>query len=106
VIFKNFKRKQRREIMLRGDIVKLSEMCGCSKSTIYSVAEKLGIDLHPIHYRCDKTVDFVSGKTLADEQKEWLDNVAGNIIEYRKEKKERTRLKKSKEKMPEQLQIA
>lgn len=92
--------------MLKGDISKLATMCGCSKSTIYSVAEKLGIDLHPIHYRCDKTVDFVSGKTLADEQKEWLDDVVRDIIEYRSKKKERAKRNKVKEPVPEQLKIA
>lgn len=92
--------------MLRGDVSKLAVMCNCSKSTIYNVADKLGIELHPIKHRCDKTVDFVSGKTLADEQKEWLDDVAGDIIKYRSEKKERARRNKVKEPVPEQLQIA
>jgi hypothetical protein len=92
--------------MLKGDISKLAIMCGCSKSTIYNVADKLGIDLHPIRYRCDKTVDFVTGKTLADEQKEWLSDVAGDIIQYRSEKKEREKRNKVKEPAPEQLKIA
>lgn len=43
--------------MLKGDIGLLAENVGVSKTTIYRIAEKIGLDLAPIHGRCDKTVD-------------------------------------------------
>jgi hypothetical protein len=54
--------------MLKGDIGKLAEACGVSKTTIYRIAEKIDLDLKPLRHRCDKTVDVFSGYTLSDEQ--------------------------------------
>lgn len=73
--------------MLRGDVSKLAEKLNCSKTTIYNLSEKIGIDLHPIHGRCDKTVDILSGKTLQQEQEEWIYATVNLIERYKKERK-------------------
>lgn len=75
--------------MLKGDIGKLAQACGVSRSTIYRIAEKIDLDLKPVSHRCDKTVDAFSGYTLSDEQREWMDDAITDIRAYRaaKEKK-------------------
>jgi hypothetical protein len=93
--------------MLKGDIGLLAENCDVSKTTIYRIAEKIGLDLAPIHGRCDKTVDYISGNTLADEHDMWLDMATEKILKYRKEKRERRALNKAMDKVaPEQMEIA
>jgi len=92
--------------MLKGDIGKLAENVGVSKSTIYRVAEKINLDLKPIHGRCDKTVDYISNTTLADERDMWLDMATEKILLYRKEKQERKVLNKSDVTFPKQMEIA
>lgn len=57
------------------------------KTTIYNLSKKIEIDLHPIHGRCDKTVDILSGKTLQQEQEEWIDATVNLIERYKKERK-------------------
>ena len=91
--------------MLKGDIGKLAENVGVSKSTIYRVAEKINLDLKPIHGRCDKTVDYISNTTLADERDMWLDMATEKILLYRKEKQERKVLNKSDVTFPKQMEI-
>lgn len=85
--------------MLKGDIGKLAEACGVSKTTIYRVAEKINLDIHPIHGRCDKTVDYISGTTLADEQKIWLDMAVKKIKTYRQDKKDQREVDREEERM-------
>ena len=92
--------------MLKGDIGKLAENVGVSKSTIYRVAEKINLDLKPVHGRCDKTVDYISNTTLADERDMWLDMATEKILLYRKEKQERKVLNKSDVTFPKQMEIA
>ena len=92
--------------MLKGDIGRLAENVGVSKSTIYRVAEKINLDLKPVHGRCDKTVDYISNTTLADERDMWLDMATEKILLYRKEKQERKVLNKSDVTFPKQMEIA
>jgi transcriptional antiterminator len=92
--------------MLKGDIGKLAENVGVSKSTIYRVAEKINLDLKPVHGRCDKTVDYISGTTLSDEQDLWLDMATEKILKYREQKQERKILNKSDVTFPKQMEIA
>lgn len=93
--------------MLKGDIGLLAENCGVSKTTIYRIAEKIGLDLAPIHGRCDRTVDYISGTTLADERDMWLDMATEKILAYRKERRERRAIHKAMDKVvPKQLEIA
>lgn len=91
--------------MLKGDITKLAKNVGVSKTTIYRVADAIGLDLKPIHGRCDKTVDYISGTTLADEQDMWLDMATAKILKYREEKRARRKLNKS-EVVFQQMEIA
>ena len=92
--------------MLKGDISKLAKNVGVSKTTIYRVADAIDLDLKPIHGRCDKTVDYISGTTLADEQDMWLDMATEKILKYRKEKQERRKLNKSEVVFPKQMEMA
>jgi hypothetical protein len=78
--------------MLKGDIGALAKNVGVSKTTIYRIAAKLGVDLAPVRGRCDKTVDYISGTTLQDERDIWLEKMTQKILTYRKEKAERRRL--------------
>ena len=73
--------------MLKGDIGKLAEACGVSKSTIYRIAEKIDLDLKPLTHRCDKTVDAFSGYTLTDERDIWLQAAVRSIVTYREAKR-------------------
>ena len=91
--------------MLKGDIGRLAENVGVSKSTIYRVAEKINLDLKPVHGRCDKTVDYITNTTLADERDMWLDMATEKILLYRKEKQERKVLNKSDVTFPKQMEI-
>lgn len=75
--------------MLKGDIGKLAEACGVSKTTIYRIAEKIDLDLKPLRHRCDKTVDVFSGYTLSDEQRDWMKDAIADINAYRNAKRER-----------------
>jgi hypothetical protein len=80
--------------MLKGDVSKLAVMCNCSKSTIYNVAEKLGIDLHPIHHRCDKTVDSSQEKLSPMSKKNglmMLSVASSNIVAKRKNEQNATK---------------
>lgn len=79
--------------MLRGDISKLAAKLNCSKSTVYNLSEKAGINLCPVYGRCNKTVDILSGKTLEQEQGEWLDSTVKSIMDYREAKKQAKELK-------------
>jgi hypothetical protein len=92
--------------MLKGDIGLLAENCGVSKTTIYRIADKIGLDLAPIHGRCDKTVDYISGTTLADERDMWLDMATEKILKYRKERRERRARNRAMDKVaPKQMEI-
>lgn len=75
--------------MLKGDIGKLAQACGVSKSTIYRIAEKIDLDLKPVRHRCDKTVDVFSGYTLADEQGDWMRDAILDINAYRNAKRKK-----------------
>jgi hypothetical protein len=92
--------------MLKGDIGRLAENVGVSKSTIYRVAEKINLDLRPTDRRCPQTMDYISGTFLADEQDMWLDMATEKILAYRKEKQERKVLNKSDVTFPKQMEIA
>jgi transcriptional antiterminator len=90
--------------MLKGDIGKLAEACGVSKTTIYRIAEKINLDLKPLRHRCDKTVDVFSGYTLTDEQKDWMKDAILDINAYRTVKRERKARQKAEDK-PVQVEI-
>lgn len=79
--------------MLRGDVSKLASILNCSKTTIYNLSEKIGIDLHPVYGRCNKTVDILSGKTLEQEQNDWISATVDTIKKYKESKAEAKRLK-------------
>lgn len=81
--------------MLKGDLGLLAKNVGVSKTTIYRIAEIINLDLHPIRGRCNKTMDYISGMTLADERDMWLDMATEKIQAYRKEKRESRKLNKS-----------
>lgn len=69
--------------MLRGDVSILASKLSVSKSTVYNLAEKIGIDLHPIYGRCNNTVDILSGKTLSQECDDWLEKQVNLINEFK-----------------------
>lgn len=81
--------------MLRGDVSKLAEILNCSKTTIYNLSGEIGIDLHPIYGRCNKTVDILSGKTLQQEQDEWINKTIELINKYREDKKQEKVMKRA-----------
>lgn len=85
--------------MLKGDIGLLAEKVGVSKTTIYRIAEKIKLNLAPIHGRCDKTVDYISGTTLADERDVWLDMAVEKIKAYRQTKRDQRELDREEQKM-------
>ena len=91
--------------MLKGDIGLLAKNVGVSKSTIYRIAEKINVDLKPIHGRCNKTVDYISNTTLADERDMWLDMMTEKILKYRKEKSERKAKQKTVKPQQTELQV-
>jgi hypothetical protein len=83
--------------MLRGDVSILAGKLSVSKSTVYNLAEKIGIDLHPIHGRCKNTVDILSGKTLAQERDDWIERQVNLINEFKDNRaKEKAAKKQSK----------
>ena len=90
--------------MLKGDIGKLAEACGVSKTTIYRIAEKIDLDLKPLRHRCDKTVDVFSNYTLSDEQKDWMKDAVADINAYRNAKRER-KAKQKQESKPQQTEL-
>ena len=90
--------------MLKGDIGKLAEACGVSKTTIYRIAEKIDLDLTPLRHRCDKTVDVFSGYTLCDEQEDWMKDAVAEINAYRNTKRER-KAKQKQESRPQQTEL-
>lgn len=92
--------------MLKGDIGKLAEACGVSKTTIYRIAEKIDLDLKPLRNRCDKTVDVFSGYTLSDEQKDWMKDAIADINAYRNVKRERKKKEKTTKPQQTELQVS
>lgn len=92
--------------MLKGDIGKLAEACGVSKTTIYRIAEKIDLDLKLLRHRCDKTVDVFSGYTLSDEQKDWMKDAIADINAYRNVKRERKKKEKTTKPQQSELQVS
>ena len=92
--------------MLKGDLGLLAKNCGVSKTIIYRIAEKINLDLKPIHGRCDKTVDYISGTTLHDEQNTWLEMATQKILDYRQQRRERKVIHKAMDKKPVQIELA
>lgn len=92
--------------MLKGDIGKLAEAWGVSKTTIYRIAEKIDLDLKPLRHRCDKTVDVFSGYTLSDEQQDWMKDAILDINAYRNAKRERKTKQKTVKPQQTELQVS
>jgi hypothetical protein len=69
--------------MLRGDIATLADKLHCSKTTVYNLSEKAGVNLHPVYGRRNKTVDILSGKTLEQERDDWIEQAINLITEFK-----------------------
>lgn len=91
--------------MLKGDLGLLAKNVGVSKTTIWRIAKKINLDLHPVQGRCDKTVDYISGTTLADEHDMWTDMATEKILAYRREKQERKAAHRAMDKKPVQTEM-
>lgn len=66
--------------MKKGDITKLAEEIGVSKSTIYRRAKKFLIDLSvKTISRDENTTDMFTGLSPADEYKNWFNQTKGKL---------------------------